>query len=234
MAFFQDPSRQPFLRAPPVVLWLIALLLGVHALLTTVFAQSANAIYGTYGFIPAHYSQVFLAHSGYTIFDLVVPFISYIFLHGSWSHVLINSVWLLPFGPVVARRFGSLVFVVFFLFCGIAAALAHLAIFWGSPNPVIGASGAISGLMAAGFRMFPAGEVAGARPPLAPIFSRRILVWTLLWCLINVIAGVTGLGTGGGVNLVAWGAHMGGYFAGLLLAGPFESLTGRRNVPINQ
>jgi membrane associated rhomboid family serine protease len=230
MAFFQDPARQPFLRVPAVVVWLIALLVGIHALIATLLAPHANEIYATYGFIPARYSPAFLARPGNNpggLLNQVLPFVTYNFLHGSWSHVLINSVWLLAFGPAVARRFGTPLFLVFFLLCGLAGAAAHLAANWGSQAPVIGASAAISGLMGAGFRMLPFGPPQSETAPLAPILSTRILVWSAIWLLINVIAGLTGLGAGGGVNVIAWVAHMGGYFAGLLLAGPADALARR-------
>ncbi len=230
MAFFQDPARQPFLRVPPTVVWLIALLLGIHALLTTLLAAHADQIYVAYGFIPARYSSAFLARTGInpgSYFDQAVPFVSYIFLHGNWPHVLINSVWLLAFGPVVARRFGTPLFLGFFLLCGVIGAASHLAAYWGSTAPVIGASAAVSGLMAAGFRMLSFGPPGQPASPLAPLLSGRIVVWSVIWSLINVVAGMTGLGGGPGVNVVAWVAHLGGYFAGLLLAGPFDALARR-------
>jgi len=230
MAFFQDPARQPFLRVPPVVIWLIALFLGIHGLLTTLFASHANEIYLAYGFVPALYSPSAVARAGIhvgIVADLAFRFVSYIFLHGSWSHVILNCVWLLAFGPVVARRFGTPLFLMFFLVCGILAAVAHLVVNWGSPVEVVGASGGIAGLMGAAFRMpqFDSSESADA--PLAPILSARILIWSAAWLLVNVLAGVTGLGGGPGPNMVAWVAHMGGYFAGLLLAGPVDALARR-------
>lgn len=233
MAFFQDPARQPFLRAPPVVIWLIALFLGIHSLLATMLSAHANEIYVSYGFIPAQYSPNAIAGTGIDagiILDRALRFVTYIFLHGSWSHVIINSVWLLAFGPVVARRFGTLLFLAFFFVCGVAAAMAHLAANWGSPAEVIGASGGIAGLMGAAFRMLPNGQRHPDARPLASILSGRILLWTAIWIAINVVAGVTGLGSGAGPNVVAWVAHMGGYFAGLLLAGPFDALSRGRQI----
>lgn len=231
MAFLREQSpSEPFLRSPAVVLWLIVVLVGAHALRVFGFPRTGDSWFVDYGLIPARYSGTYLAAHGLdpgSIFDRALPFVTYMFLHGSWAHVLINSVWLLAFGPIVARRFGTLLFLAFFLVCGVSGAAVHLAWNWASDAPVIGASAAISGLMAAGFRMLPFAS-GQTRPPLAPILSPRILLWTGLWVVVNVVAGVTGLGTGGGVQLVAWQAHLGGFGAGLLLARPFDWLAGRR------
>jgi membrane associated rhomboid family serine protease len=228
MAFFQDPARQPFLRVPAAIVWLIAVLIGAHALRIALFAPDStqtNYIINTYGFVPAWYSHAYLAQRGAIPRDIihqVLPFFTYMFLHGSWAHVLINSAVLLVFGPIVAKRFGTLIFYGFFLTCGVIGISAHLGVYWGSTEPVIGASAGIAGLIAAAFRMIAFGP--SSAPRLAPILSGRIILWTAIWCLINVVAGMTGLGAGGGPNVVAWVAHLGGYFAGLLLAGPFDAL----------
>jgi membrane associated rhomboid family serine protease len=231
VAFLRDTSSpQPFLRVPAVVIWLIIVLVAAHALRVVEFPDLKWV--AIYGFVPARYSAAYLTANGAsagTVLDQALPFVTYIFLHGSWTHLVINCVWVLPFGPIVARRLGSLLFLVFFLLCGIAGAVAHLTCNWGSPAPVIGASAAIAGLMAAGFRMLPPHR-DNSRRPLEPIFSTRIIIWTVLWIVVNVIAGVTGMGTGGEVQLVAWQAHIGGYAAGLFLAGPFDLLA-RPDVP---
>jgi membrane associated rhomboid family serine protease len=138
---------------------------------------------------------------------------------------LLNCVWLVPFGAIVARRFGGLLFFLFFLVCGIAGAATYLAFNWGSSDPVVGASGAISGLMAAGFRILRYPFVPESTDgPLEPLFSSRIILASAIWVAINVVAGVTGLGAGPGPQVIAWQAHLGGYAAGLLLAGPFLAL----------
>jgi membrane associated rhomboid family serine protease len=233
MAFLQSaPPRQPFFRAPPVVLWLIGGLAALHlARVTRPGDQPDNIVY-EFGLYPLRYSRAFLeshmANPG-TIWERAVPFISYMGLHGSWTHLVINCLWLLAFGPIVARRYGSVLFLLFFAVCGLVGALAYLAFNWASPVPVVGASGAISGLMAAGLRMLP-GQTPWAvsdETPLAPLLSRQILVFTALWAAINLLTGVTGFGMGGENGLVAWQAHLGGFAAGLLLSGPFDSLRPR-------
>jgi membrane associated rhomboid family serine protease len=219
-----------------VVLWLILVLVAAHALRVLAFSHDTDTIFVTYGFVPARYSHAYLEAHGInpgSILERALPFVTYMFLHGSFMHVAVNSVWLLAFGPIVARRLGSLLFLLFFLVCGVGGAAVHLACNWDSTAPVIGASAAISGLMAAGFRMLPV-PAQEQRGPLAPIFSPRSLRWTALWVIVNVIAGVTGLGTGGQVELVAWQAHLGGYAAGLLLAGPFDALAGGRTRTVSQ
>jgi membrane associated rhomboid family serine protease len=233
MAFLQSaPPRQPFFRAPPIVLWLIGGLAALHLARVTRPGDQADNIVYEFGLYPLRYSHAFLeshmANPG-TVWERAVPFISYMGIHGSWTHLIINCLWLLAFGPIVARRLGTALFLAFFLICGLAGAVTYLAFNWASPVPVVGASGAISGLMAAGLRMLP-GQTPWAVPgetPLAPLLSRQILVFTLLWTAINLLTGVTGLGMGGENGLVAWQAHLGGFAAGLLLSGPFDSLRPR-------
>ena len=241
MAFLQSqPPRQPIFRAPPIVLWLIAGLTAAHAARAMLPpARSADMIY-QYALIPARYSRAFLdknmADPG-TVWERAVPFFSYMALHSGWAHLAINCLWLLAFGPVVARRLGPVLFLVFFLVCGLFGALAQLAFSWGSPIPVVGASGAISGLMAAGLRMLP-GQAPWAKPdqaPLAPIFSRQILMFAGVWAAINLMAGLTGLGMGGPDGPIAWQAHLGGFLAGLLLCGAFDALRPRSvGVPLDR
>ena len=233
MAFLQSqPPRQPFLRAPPIVLWLIGVLVALHGLRIALPAERAQALAFDYGLVPARYSRAFLESRMLdpgTLWDRAVPFVSYMGLHNDWTHLGINCLFLLAFAPIVARRFGPVLFLVFFLVCGLAGALTYLACNWGSAAPVVGASGAISGLMAAALRMLP-GQTPWAEPgaaPLAPIFSRQMLVFTAMLVAINVLTGVTGLPLGGENAQIAWQAHLGGYLAGLFLCGPFDALRPR-------
>jgi membrane associated rhomboid family serine protease len=220
---------QPFLRLPMGVGILAGFLLALYAAQSFAPPALYDYVIGNYAFIPARYSPAFLqAHNadGGSPIARALPFVTYIFLHGSWTHVIINTVWLLAFGPVVSRRFGVLRFLAFFLLCGIAGAAVQLACSWGSTDPIVGASAAISGLMGAAFRLLGRDGGGVFRPqPMAPIFSRQILLVSAVWVVINVVAGVTGLGTPGpGVQLIAWQAHLGGYAAGLLLARLFDPL----------
>ena len=219
MAFLQSqPPREPFLHAPPVVLWLIGTFIAMH--LTMVFGPEAIAdnVFNHLAFVPSRYAN------GSDAFGLTVPLVGHMFLHGSFLHLTVNCLWLLAFGPIVARRCGTATFLAFFFACGIAGALVYLAFNWGSPEPVIGASGGISGLMAAGIRMLRWPNVAPSNG-LSPVLSRPVLMFTAFWLATNLLLGFTGVGTG---EQVAWQAHLGGFFCGLFLIDAVVSLRQRR------
>lgn len=219
MAFFQSSpsSKEPFLNAPSTVLWLIVLILATHALRAQLSDQLAGNIIVDFAFIPARPNDV-------------LTYVSYLFIHGGYLHAIINSLWLLAFGPPVAWRLGTVRFLVFYFLCGIAAALAHLFSDWGSVVPVVGASGAVSGLMGGAIRILYAGWATvpeGQAPPLAPIFSRPVLFFSSIWLGVNIVVGMTGLGLTEEGELIAWVAHMGGFFAGLLGIGLMDPARSR-------
>jgi membrane associated rhomboid family serine protease len=225
MAFLRDEaSGEPAFRVPASVAVLIAVLVLAHVARTLLPPDASERVLVQYGFIPLRLSYSAGLHG---VLDQALPFVSYIFLHGDITHLAMNCLWLLAFGPIVARRFGPVIFLLFFLVCGIAAAGTYLAFDWRSPVPVIGASGSISGLMAAAIRLLRVPVRSWeVQPGLAPIFSRPVVVFSLVWVAINLAFGLTGLTIGGETSLLAWQAHLGGYFAGLLLTGPFDWLAG--------
>jgi len=233
MAFFVEtkPSREPFLRAPISVVGLIAVLVAAHV--ARVFAPAAisDRILNNYALVPARYSAQFLAahHADPgTLMDRVLPFFGHMLLHADTAHIAINSLWLLAFGPVVARRFGGAAFILFFTLCGLAGAAFYVGLNWGDDSAVIGASGAISGLMGGAIRMIRIRQpyLNVATLPLVPIFSPQVIGFTAVWLGVNLLTGVIGLSVSGQYQAVAWQDHMGGYLAGLLLAGAFEPIFG--------
>jgi membrane associated rhomboid family serine protease len=238
MAFFQDPrpSREPFLNAPATIFWLIGALVAAHVLRVMLPAPWPADLLEEFAFIPARYSAAALSTSGIPapgFVEQVVPFISYMFLHGDYVHLSVNSLFLLAFGPIVAKRLKTARFLLFFLLCGLAAAVTHLIVYFGAFEQVVGASGGVAGLMGAAIRIFygrliygrsmPQGET----PPLAPVFSRPILGFTLVWLIANFVAGVTGLGLSDATASIAWVAHLGGYFAGLFAITLFDRFSYR-------
>ena len=230
MVFLQDlpPAREPFLRAPVSVIWLIGLLLVAHFARVWAPPPWPETILLHYAFIPARYSSAVLTVQGLppaTLFELVGNFASYMFLHGNFAHVAINSLGLLAFGSLVARRLKATRFVLFFVLCGIAAAATHLLVYWGAAEEVIGASGGVSGMMAAAIRIMY-GHLyygrAGEPARLAPVFSKPIIGFTAVWIIANVVGGITGLGATDEVTVIAWVAHLGGYLAGLFAIDLFD------------
>jgi membrane associated rhomboid family serine protease len=147
------------------------------------------------------------------------------FLHGGWFHLLSNMLALVIFADNVEDRLGHWRFLLFYLVCGIAAALLHI---WFNPLsnvPAIGASGAISGVLAAYLVLFPAARVVA----LVPVFfipwfvEVPAIIWVGGWFLAQLLNGLLSLASDmellGGV---AWWAHVGGFLAGLVLVWPLR------------
>jgi membrane associated rhomboid family serine protease len=223
------PAGTPILNAPPLVLGLIGALVALHVLRIYLPGDMAERMIFDYALIPARYatSQAWASLAG-GLSELGAPLVTYMFLHGDFTHLGLNSLWLLVFGPIVARHLGNLRFLLFFLFCGVAAALLHLVTYWGVEMAMIGASGGVSGLMAAGMRLVYA-RAAGVPGGLAPIFSRPILSFSLVWTIVNVVSGVLRIGVTDDLTLIAWVAHLGGYFAGLVAVGGFGGRPAERS-----
>ena len=162
--------------------------------------------------------------------------VTYAFIHGDITHLGMNSVWFLPFGSAVARRFGNLRVIGFFGATAAAGALTHLVTHWGELTPMIGASAAVSGFMAGSIRfafqrggplaMFRSEEPAAYLVPAAPLSSAlrdpRIMVFLLAWFGLNLLFGIGSIGLPGGEQSIAWEAHIGGFLAGLLLFPLFD------------
>jgi membrane associated rhomboid family serine protease len=142
--------------------------------------------------------------------------ISSMFLHGSWMHLLGNMWFLWLFGNNVEDATGRMRFLVFYLFCGLSAALLQVAVQPASNVPMVGASGAISGIMGAYLVLFPHVRVYTLVPLGFFITSFALPAWTMLiyWMLLQVAGGFLSSGEGGGV---AFWAHVGGFVAGVVL-----------------
>lgn len=141
------------------------------------------------------------------------------FLHGGVAHVLGNCWFLWVFGNNVEDRLGHAGFVMFYLLSGAAAALAQVAASAGSATPMVGASGAISGVLGAYLVFFPRAWVVALVPWVVPVLPVPAVLFLLLWFFMQAYAGVGSLMNGtAGEGGVAWWAHAGGFVAGVLLA----------------
>jgi membrane associated rhomboid family serine protease len=140
------------------------------------------------------------------------------FMHGSWMHLLGNMWFLWIFGNNIEDSMGHARYGVFYLLCGVAAALTQVALNPASRIPMVGASGAISGVMGAYLILYPRVRVWTLVPLGFFITSIKLPAWTMLlyWMAIQLVSGLTGL-AGHEQGGVAFAAHVGGFVAGMLL-----------------
>jgi membrane associated rhomboid family serine protease len=143
--------------------------------------------------------------------------LTHMFLHGSWMHLLGNMWFLWLFGNNVEDSMGRLRFIAFYLLCGLAAATAQIVTSPASAIPMVGASGAISGVMGAYLLLYPRVRVYTLVPLGFFITSMALPAWVMLgyWFLIQFVSGLVSVGGEGGG--VAFWAHVGGFVAGLVL-----------------
>ena len=150
----------------------------------------------------------------------VWSFLTYGFLHADWMHLLFNSLWLLVFGTPVARYLGGLRFYGLCAIATVAGALASLILHWQQFVIMVGASGAVSGLLAAAIPIMYGWRVPGGVRPLSLselIRNSRALSFMAIWLAITLFSGAWGW-TGTGFmdqGSIAWEAHIGGFLGGL-------------------
>ena len=137
------------------------------------------------------------------------------FLHGGWSHILGNMLYLWIFGDNVEDRFGHAKFLLFYLLCGIAATFAQVLFSAGSNVPNLGASGAIAGVLAAYIVLFPRGQVKVLMG--RGVVPMPALVVIGLWIVLQFISGIGSIAQTAETGGVAYMAHIGGFVAGLVL-----------------
>lgn len=236
--------REPIFNVPASVLAALGLLACVHALLSLLPEREAVRTMLALAFIPARYVEFGTELPGGSL-AAIASFVTYQVVHADLTHLLVNAAWLLAFGSAVAKRIGGWRFVLFGVLCGVCGAVTFLVFEWGEAVPVVGASGAVSGLMAGAFRFLFAvmderdAEALRHAPQSVPVMSvpemlanRRVLTVIVVWIVINfVIAAVAPavMSTGG----IAWQAHLGGFVAGLLGFGFFDPVRRNMEQPTN-
>jgi membrane associated rhomboid family serine protease len=192
----------------------------------------------TFAFIPARFAPppelanlVFPGPAGARWWS----FVTHMLLHGDWLHVIINSVWMLAFGSVLARRMGSARFLAVSAASAAAGAGFNLLWHWGGElTLLVGASGAISGQLAGAVRlMFAEGgslatlgrqrfETVRALSLGETLRTPAALMFLAVWFVITIFAGAVSFGPPGEAARIAWEAHVGGFLAGLVFFGLFD------------
>jgi len=175
-----------------------------------------------YGIVPARYSHPDLS-APFTTFQQLLPFLTSMFLHGGFLHLLGNMWFLYIFGDNIEDRIGHIRYLIFYIFCGLSSGLIHLITNWNSGVPTIGASGAISGVMGAYLILYPRAKVL----TLIPIFfffqfvELPAFFFLAYWFLLQLLSAGLAPGDVGGV---AFWAHIGGFVTGLVFVKVFDAL----------
>ena len=216
----------PTERPPIVTITIIAACTLVFAYQLTLSEKPGEVFAFQYGAIPAViFSHAALPHDIVSI-PAPLTLITSMFLHGGWMHLLGNMLYLWIFGNNIEEAMGHLKFAVFYILCGILAALSHALTDPASQIPMVGASGAISAILGAYLLLYPRARVLVLIPP--PFFGTTYVPAVIVlgvWFLGQLYSGGISLGSHGGG--IAFFAHIGGFVAGMALVGLFK----HRDVP---
>jgi membrane associated rhomboid family serine protease len=236
-------TSEPILNVPPIVVATLAAMAFVHAWRYFMLSPNEDIDFLlNFAFIPARYDSMMLPAGTFPggWGAEVWTFVTYAFIHADLMHIGFNGVWLLAFGSAVARRFGPLRFLAFFAVTAAAGAAAHLVTHVGELLPMVGASAAISGFMAAAIRfafqrggplsMWRTHEDEAYHVPavslMAGLRDPRILGFLVAWFGINILFGVGTVAIPGAEQSIAWQAHIGGFVGGLVLFALFDPFAG--------
>lgn len=207
-------------RTAPLVTWtLIAVNTLIFLYQMTLDAEELRQLFYLCGIVPARYTNPEWARWFGLPVDAYWPFLTTMFLHGGWVHLLGNMWTLWIFGDNVEDRMGRARFLAFYLLAGIAAGLTHWLTNPHSTIPAVGASGAIAGVLGAYFVLFPHARIIVMVPVLfLPFFFYLpAVVYLLFWFLSQVLGGTVAALAPGNVGGIAWWAHIGGFVAGMAL-----------------
>src|SRR5471030_134679 len=193
-------AHERAINLPPAILWLIVINLAVQGIRLLLSEAVDDNLILQFGLVPANYTT----DTGVGWLSLIGAPIAYQFLHGGWVHVGVNMLSLAAFGAPVERILGPRRFVLFYLSAGIVAGVVHVLIYGDSVDPVVGASGAISGVFGAVLILMRRG---GSLTSLLPVAG--------VWIALNIFFGLTDLTPGAQGEPVAWIAHIAGFIYGL-------------------
>ena len=212
---------------PPVITWFLIIANSLVFIFELWLPEkSLEHFFYLFGLVPARYTHPSWAEwVGFPV-DNYWPFLTNMFLHGGWLHIISNMWVLWIFGDNVEDRMGHFRFLVFYILCGILAGTVHMLSNPHSTVPALGASGAIAGVLGAYFLLYPFARVIVLVPLFFwPFFFVLPAAFYLgFWFLLQFYQGTFALLApkyGGGI---AWWAHIGGFVAGLVLCPLFTRL----------
>ncbi len=221
-------DNPPAFNVPGMVLLLGTMMIAVHAAITWLANDETYFwVLEVFAFVPITMTMP-PSHLIEPLARFWSPF-THAFLHGDWTHLIVNLIWLMAFGSAVAKRLGAARFLIFMALASAAGAGAHYVFHMASNIPVIGASGAVSGCMGAAARFaFVPGrpvEQAATGPALSLIASlqnRGVMTFVVIWFGLNWLFGAGIIPMPGVEGSIAWEAHMGGFLFGLLAFSSFD------------
>ncbi|MEL6946354.1 MAG: rhomboid family intramembrane serine protease [Pseudomonadota bacterium] len=228
-----EPPREPtpappIFNLPGIIVVLVAAFIVMHVLRTHILEREGQVeVLVWLSFIPATVTQTIPGFPSNWV-ALWTP-VTHAFLHGDWLHLGVNALWLVAFGSAVAKRIGTVGFLIFFALGSAFGALAHFITHVDAVIPVIGASGAVSACMGAAVRFAFSGRGVTNSPETARRLSLvesfrnpTVLGFVGIWFALNWLFGSGVIPIPGAEGQIAWQAHVGGFLFGLLAFSLFD------------
>jgi membrane associated rhomboid family serine protease len=225
---FKSDDKERLINLPPVVVCVIAVLVATHLVLQFADQPWQTWVQFAFAFIPARFGTApFPQLPGSAYWSMI----TYAFLHADWFHLATNCLWLAIFSKPVATWMGSARYLAVLVISIVAGALAGLLVHWGQFVIMVGASAGVSGILAAAIPIMygngtappnqPMGLMSHFRPlsPMQFLRNKRALIFTFIWLVATMITATSQYMTGTAFleeRVVAWEAHLGGFFAGLV------------------
>lgn len=194
-------SRPPAINLPPLTLALLAAMAAIYVGLAFAPAEFERLVVVYFSFIPAAYLA-----EGWPVWSLLAAPFTYALLHGGLGHLALNGVMLAVMGQVLERRLGAGLFLLLFAAGAAGGALVHVMIGGAPQSPLIGASAAVGGLYGAGLVLHHRGVYLGPNTRLLVALAGLFIIMNLLGVVLPILSNI------------AYGAHLGGFIAGALVA----------------
>ena len=208
-------------KFPIINLFLI--IFNIYVFVQELLAPSTQLFIEKYALVPTNISLF--------QFETLTPFITSMFLHAGFLHILSNLWFLWIFGDNVEAAIGSVKYLIFYLFCGILASFTQYIFISGSYLPMVGASGAIAGVLGAYLKFFPRNSIDTIIPVFGLPFIAAIPAGFMLiyWFFIQAFSGVASIVVvTASIGGVAYLAHAGGFLSGFLLSDSFSASSGTK------